>query len=194
MKNEIRGSSAHGTGDINLAAACMALGIPLCENEAGESCKLILRGSHNYARFFLMPFSSCGKFLTLDLLAFWSHPEEIPHEEHPFKWIMDFVKARPAGVASAGEWLDFAHDYLRDRGDLPAGFPRDLEAIGGVCAANPEARFSYVLAFVHCRYLCVRIATQARRAVIMSKGPAHAIIDATLPKKTRDELLSRLDG
>lgn len=193
-RHEAQGTASHGTGDINLASACMAIGIPLVEHPHGDSCKLILRGGSNYARFFLTPISTCGKFATMQVMAYWSDPSDIPSDQHPFGWILEFIRARPDGCRTSGDWLDFAHDFLAARGDLPRGFPRSIDDIGDICKTAPEARASYILAFVHCRRLCLMLVDQARRAVMQSKGGSHTLIDTTLPRQTRNNLIARLDG
>jgi hypothetical protein len=109
---------------------------------------------------------------------------------------MAAVKARPAGCKSPADWLDHAHDHLQGIRELPTGFPRRMDDIPDMIARAPEARASYVLAFVHCRALCLSLVDRARRQVLMSSrdGRSHQIIDSRLPRHVRNNLIARLDG
>ena len=187
------GTSSHGTGDINLAAALMGLGIA---PDAADPCKLILKDDgRNYVRFFIGPVSNCGKFEALKMLHFWSNDHEAP-TNHPFAWIMDFITGRPQGCSTSSDWLDYAHDHLTAIGALPQSMPRRLDDIPAITKTAPEARASYVLAFVHCRAFCLDLARNARRQIMMSSadGVSHSIIDSSLPFSIRKELLARLQG
>lgn len=186
-------SSSHGTGDINLASALMAVGIAPDDH---APCSLISKGAKDYCRFFVQPISNCGKFETMKLMTFWTDPTQLPAHNHPFGWIMDFIRARPQGCHSPSDWLDYAHDHLTALGELPAGFPRRMDDIPEIAAKHPESRASYVLAFVHCREFCVTLARNARRQVMMTSrdGKSHQIIDTRLPLHQRRNLIARLDG
>lgn len=187
-------SSSHGTGDINLAAALMAMGIA---PDDAYPCAIISKDDgRDYGRFFIGPISNCGKFETMKLLHFWSHPDEIPGDRHPFGWLLAFIAARPRGCSTPQDWLDYAHDHLTALGELPAGFPRNLDHIPDIVARAPESRASYVLAFAHCRALCLQLVRDARRQVMMKSrdGRSANVIDSRLPRHVRNNLIARLDG
>lgn len=187
-------SSSHGTGDINLASALMAMGIAPDEV---TPCSIISKADgRDYGRFFLTPISNCGKFEAMKLLHFWSHPNAIPTANHPFGWILEFISGRPQGCSTPDDWLDYAHDHLTAIGEIPAGFPRGVDMIPDLVARFPEARASYVLAFVHCRALCLDLVKRARRQVLMKSrdGLSANIIDSRLPRHVRNNLIARLDG
>jgi hypothetical protein len=187
-------SSSHGTGDINLASALMAMGIALDDI---QPCAIISKqDGKDYGRFFLTPISNCGKFETMKLLDLWTHPEKMPNQRHPFAWILELINSRPHVCRSSTDWLDHAHDHLQSIGELPTGFPRRMDDIPEMIARAPEARASYVLAFVHCRALCLSLVDRARRQVLMSSrdGRSHQIIDNGLPRHVRNNLIARLDG
>lgn len=183
--------SSHGTGDINLAAAVMAMGIPPDEL---TQCAVISKGSRDYCRFYVQSISNCGKFETMKLMAFWSASGAPAN--HPFGWIMDFITARPQGCSSAADWLDHAFDTLSATGNVPKAFPRKMAEIPAMVASLPEARASYLLAFVHCREFCLSLTRQARRQVMMTSGDGerNQIIDSRLPVHVRNNLIARLDG
>lgn len=187
-------TSAHGTGDINLAAALMAMGIP---PDDFNPCSIISKDDgRDYGRFFIGPISNCGKFETMKLLHYWSFPSETPGVSHPFGWLLDFIGKRPQGCSTPNDWLDHAHDHLAAIGELPTGFPRNLDHIPDIVARAPEARASYVLAFAHCRALCLQLVKDARRQVLMRSrdGRSAQVIDARLPRGIRNNLIARLDG
>ena len=185
------GTSSHGTGDINLASALMALGIA---PDSASPCSIVSRDDgRDYGRFFIGAVSDCGKFETLKLMGYWSDPQQAP-SNHPFAWLLSFISGRPPGCSSVNDWLDYAHDHLAALGELPAGMPRNIHDIPPMTAKAPEARASYVLAFVHCRSLCLHLVRVARREVMLSKGGAHSIIDSRLPRAIRNNLIARLDG
>lgn len=192
-RHEAAMTSSHGTGDINLAAALMAMGIA---PDDANPCAIISKDDgRDYGRFFLTPISNCGKFETMKLLYFWSNPEELS-DCHPFAWLLDFISKRPQGCSTPADWLDHAHDHLTALGDLPRQFPRSLDLIPDMVTRLPEARPSYVLAFVHCRALCLDLVKRARRQVMMRSrdGRSANVIDANLPRTVRNNLIARLDG
>lgn len=167
------------------------------EQVDANPCAIISKDDgRDYGRFFLTPISNCGKFETMKMLNFWSNPQEIPTKTHPFAWLLKFISSRPQGCSTPADWLDHAHDHLTALGELPAGFPRSVDLIPDLVARFPESRASYVLAFVHCRALCLHFVQAARRQVMMSSrdGRAHQVIDARLPSHVRRNLIARLDG
>lgn len=187
-------TSSHGTGDINLAAGLFAMGIAPDEL---QPCVIISKeDGRDYGRFFITPISNCGKFETMKLMEYWTHPGKLPSASHPFGWVLKFIRERPHGCKAPADWLDHAHDHLAALGELPGGFPRVIDDVPGIVARFPEARASYVLAFVHCRALCLQLVRDARRQVLMSSrdGRSHQVIDARLPAHVRNNLIARLDG
>jgi len=186
------GTSGHGTGDILLAAALMAVGIPL---DPLSRCAVIHKDDgKSYGRFFLLPISACGKFETLKLMAEWSAKGTLP-ATHPFVWILNFIARRPQGVSNVSDWLAWAHDYLAERGVSKIGLPRGLNEIPDFVAANPENLQGYVFAFVHCRALAFDEFRRAKNQVLMTgKHGGSTLIDTKLPIATRNNLLARLEG
>ena len=189
-RHEADGTSSHGTGDVNLAAAVMALGAPL---DPLQPCTVIhADNGKSYGRFFLLPVSACGKYETLKLLQFWDAPRTTVPATHPFGWVMDFIQARPGDRMTADEWMDHAHDYLAGIGEI-GPHPKNYAAIPDSIAKLPESLSSYLFAFVHCRALCLDLFRRAKQQVYMRKH-GSAIIDTNLPKQIRNNLIARLDG
>ncbi len=187
------GQASHGTGDILLASALAAVGIPF---DPHSPCAVINRDNgKTYGRWFLLPTSADGKHDTHKLDRAWSGLEVLP-ANHPFVWLMDFVKhGRGEGCRTIPDWMGAAHDHCRDLEIKANGLPRSLAQVEGLIAKLPEARESYVFAFVHCRDLAFRLYQHERNVQVMqTRGGASSLIDVRLPKPARIELLSRLDG
>jgi len=186
----MKGESNIQTGDINLAAAIMACAIPLV-----RECPVRViehDGAKPYASFSLSASSNDGKHITEKLMAYWGNSEGL-HNDHPFAKICSFIKARPDGRLSAGEWLDHAVDYLTAQGVALPGLRR-IEDIDAFVTKFPTLVESYILAFVANRSVCLNLYHAARRAVFMRRDEASALIDSQLPVWQRNELLSRLQG
>lgn len=152
------GSGANGTGDINFAAACMAVGIDL--DPVNPAMAVKADNGRDYGRFYLTPVSIDGT-VSLELCnQAWNTGKVNPSEKHGqgFQWVMDFIQARPRGVTTRADWLAFAHDHLREHGGmLRWGWPKQLDEIPPFVAKNPETRAGYVFAFVYCRSTCLEL-------------------------------------
>lgn len=185
------GDSARNTGDINLASALMAVGIPLdpaCPVKVIESES----AAKPYASFRLMPSSMDGEHNTDQLMRVWSGTESAPYA-HPFVEVCRFIKCRPDGKMNSAAWLDFAVDYLTAMGIKLRGVAR-LSDIESFVMSLPKATESYILAFVHNRNLCVDICRHAVRTVHMTNGASHIAIDTHLPAWQKRNLLSIFGG
>lgn len=171
----------------------MGIGI---DPDERNPCQMILRDDgKSYVRFFVGASSNCGKFETMKMLHLWSNQDEAS-PSHPFGWIMKFISSRPPGCANSSDWLDFAHDFLAASDDLPAKMPRRLDDIPAITKTAPEAKASYILAFVHCRAFCLDLVRNARRQVMMSSqdNVGHSLIDTNLPRNLQRDLIARLQG
>lgn len=191
-RQEATGTSGHGTGDILLASALMAVGIPL--DPAGK-CSIIHKDDgKSYGRFHLLPLSVCGKFETLKLMGEWSHKGSLP-AEHPFVWILTFIAARPSGGSTVSDWLNWAHIYAGEAGISKTGLPKSIGDIPAFVAKNPENLAGHLFAFVHCRGLAQEEFRHAKNQVMMTgRHGGASIIDASLPAAIRNNLIARLDG
>lgn len=176
-----------------MVSALMAVGIPL---DPQMPCSTINPDKgRSYGRWHLLPLSADGKHETHKLNRAWSGYEALP-ANHPFSWLMEFIReGRSNQCRTVEDWLGFAHDHCRDLGIPSFGLPARLEQIPDLCKKLPEARQSYIFAFVHCRDLAWMIYQQERRVqVLQQRGRASSLIDVKLPQWQRNELLSRLDG
>ena len=185
------GDSARNTGDINLASALMAVGIPL-----DPSCPVKVIESESserpYASFRLLQSSTDGANNTDQLMRVWSGTEQAPHS-HPFAEICRFIKCRPSVKMNSASWLDYAVDYLTAMGFKLHGIAR-LSDIESFVKSFPKATESYVLAFVHNRNLCIDICRHAVRTVHLTNGTSHLSIDTHLPAWQKRNLLAIFGG
>lgn len=191
-RQEAAGTSSHATGDLLLASALMAVGIPL---EPRNECSVIHKDDgKSYGRFHILPLSACGKFETLKLMGEWSTKGTLL-PSHPFVWILDFIAARPQGVSSVSDWLNWAHVYAGQVGISKIGLPKSIGDIPAFVAKNSENLAGHLFAFVHCRGAAQEAFRQAKNQVMMTnRTGGAAIIDASLPIATRNNLLARLEG
>ena len=188
--NPYQGQVSRQTGDINLAAALMACAIPL---DRGCPVRVIESELQKpYASFKVGESSADGVHITEHLMLHWSRQKFLP-EGHPFATICDFIKAKPEGKLSPDQWLDHAVCYLTAQGVSLPGL-RSITDIDSFVVKFPQAPESYILAFVANRQVCQNLYHAARRAVYMTEGDAHTLIDSKLPAWQRNELLSRLQG
>jgi hypothetical protein len=185
------GSKSFATGDINLVATLMAVGVPL---DQGKPCELIENEAGSYGRFFLLPHSLDGKFDTETLMQAWSGKKTL-NQDHPFVWLMEFISKRPRGIGSTSDWMAWAVDHCRELEIPGIGLPRHVSTIADFVAALPDARQSYIFAFVANRHDALGAFLDHKRvAILQRKGESFSLIDRKLPLKVRNELLSRLEG
>lgn len=186
-------SAVYHTGDINLASALMALGIPL---DPLNPVSLIDNLGQDYGSFALAACSEDGTEDTARLMDHWSGIIMLPLN-HGFSIICEFIKARPRGVQRTDDVLAFAVDYLIQRGETLPGL-RTIHDVPAFVSALPEGFASYVLAYVWNRNLCFKLYNSASRKVFYSETDGNetrrALIDRRLPKWQAKELISRLQG
>lgn len=194
MREEINGESVRCTGDINLVAAIMAQGVPLAQD-----CPVAILESedgHSYGSFRLCQFSTDQKIATEHLMETWNGERTLALE-HGFSKVCAFIRARPRGVQSSPDLLDFAVTWLSEKGIALPGLTRFAD-IPRFVMALPESEAAYVLAYVWNRDICFQLYKSAARKIYQSEGSGsdmrRALIDTALPKWKRTELLSRLQG
>lgn len=189
------GQSPHGTGDLNLAAALMAVGFPL---QPGNECEAIACNGHRkpYARWHVMPMSSDGKLDVFRMMQAWSGIGDKLPKDHCFTWVCEFIKyGRGAGCSTNEDWLGAAHDHCRELGLKSDAIAKAAFQKDGEVRTIGDTREAYIMAFVSCRAHALRLWDEEKRVKVMqSRSGAHTLIDAKLPAHVRNELLSRLDG
>lgn len=172
------------TGDINLACALMALGIPL---DAMQPCSIIAHeNGQMHSRYNFEAHSINGRFYALDMSKAWASIDKIP-AQHPLAIISHFVRRAGRG-RSLKEWLEHAIDEFNlkhvtnysDAESHVASFPE-----------NPE---SYCLAFVCNRRTLLDLHYKATQKIYMSNGDRRVLIDSKLPAHQKKELVNRLNG
>ena len=182
-----KGNTYRQTGDVNLAAALMACGIPLSTE---IPVRLIERESAKpYASFNLAQGSNDGVNQTDTLMAYWSSSRGLA-ESHPFVAICRFIRSKPLPSMSSDDWFSYAIDAISEMGEELPGL-RTYADIDAFVQRLPLRISSYILAFVANRKLCFDLFKKCRRAVHMQRHGSHAIIDTNLPKWQRDEILKR---
>jgi hypothetical protein len=187
---EYTGKSAYHTGDINLASALMACGIPL---DPETPVRLIESGNgSSYGSFRVGAFSEDGQEDTMAIMHAWAGRSEL-RADHPVPIISEFIRAKPFGCTTSADWLGHAIDWLREREYIVHGV-RCIEDIPFYVKPLPQSVASYILAYVYNRETCFRLYNEARRAVHMRDEDRHVLIDSHLPKWQRNELLSRFQG
>lgn len=193
MNQEINGESVRHCGDINLVSALMSVGIPL---DPHEPVSLVETVKGKYGSFRMQSISEDGRIASEKMTEIWSGRSPGVGEQG-FSYVCAFIKARPRGIQSSKDVLNFAVDYLQEKSiDLPG--LRRIDDIPGFVSALPLAEASYVLAYVFNRELCFKLLQDANRKKYMEYADGdntrHAILDSRLPKWQTTELLSRLQG
>ena len=178
----LQGNNSFGTGDINLAAAIMTMGVPPDEL---EPVKLIsCENGKDYARFHIGGISYCGKYETTLLMRAWDAPKDFAREfpGHPFTTIMSFISNRPKGCSSKEQWLEHAAAFLGIGIDSVV---RTYKAIHKTCAASPESQASYVIAFIANRFDLISAAKRQENAGRYKNMMTHGKALALIPNKAR---------
>ena len=184
-------SNTYNTGDVNLASAMMAMGIPL---EQQAPCKRILSDKgETYYRFHLCQNSVDGRVNAGGLSRQWGGAREASNPE--FAAIINFIKySRARGARSPEDYLDAAIDHLREIGYDTTTTPANVPAIAAFVNARPNAIESYIYATVANRHVCFEHIKLGRQSIMMHNGDSRASIDVDLPQKLQNELLARLEG
>lgn len=189
----MKGQSSFGTGDINLAAALLAIGIP---PDPIKPIVLIAKDDgKDYIRFHFLQTSYCGKYDVYDMSAAWSNPLNFRKENpgHPFCDLMDFITERPRGVCNFNDWMHHAARFV--------GVPIDdirktLKNAEEACRMAPESPLSYICAFIRNRDQLIQGASQREKtgnfSTMQSAGKSVSLISAKAPRKVRDFLLSHI--
>lgn len=187
------GTSIHHTGDINLVASLMAMGIPL---DPIDPVSVVDNEKGVYGSFSVTEYSEDGTIDTGTLMDAWTGSKPLP-PEHGFSRICAFLRARPRGVQRSEDLLDFAVEYLRQQGHTLPGLRR-LADIPAFVNALPEGEASYVLAYVWNRDVCFQLYKLVSKKLYYQEGEGRdarrAIIDTRLPRWQASEILSRLQG
>jgi hypothetical protein len=182
------------TGDINLASALMACGVPLSPD---DPVTLIQPESGKpYGSFRLREMTMDGRDSTMDLMLVWGGKKRLA-PSHGFEVICQFLRSRPADCRSTNDLLDFAMEYLVTLG-MPCAGVRTLADVPRWVAAKPTSADSFILAFIHCREQLFRHFQKSKTDHYLTRGSGnearHAMISNNLPRWQRRELTSRLQG
>ena len=195
MRQIKKGESANATGDVNFAASCMAVGIPLDAEQPVMAIKS--DNGRDYGRFFLGGWSLDGKLTLTKVQNGWSHPKFAVQDPllNGLCYVMEFLKLKPSGVRSSVDWFDWAAEHLRDQGCKESWmWPRKLEEVDEFVQANQETRAGYVFAFIINRDLCLHLARRAGESpsLLINKGNNCTLIDENTPKWRRDQFFQTI--
>jgi hypothetical protein len=181
------------SGDINLVAALMSLGIPL---DASKPVTVMDNVRGIYGSFHFGEYSDNGEEDAETLLSYWNGHQPTP-AGHGFAAICHFIRSRPRGVHTTPDLLDFAVDYLGARDHRLPGL-RTLDDIPAFVAALPQGDAAHILAYVWNREVCLRLYRAAGKTLYYESGDGHqtrrALVDSRLPRWQAKEILSRLEG
>lgn len=187
------GKKTFGSGDINLAAALVTVGIPLDKDRPVE---LIARDNgKQYARFHLGELSACGKFCVYDLSTAWSRPAVFQREkpDHPFSVLMEFITSRPKGCVRREDWISHAAAFLGLKMDSALAIHADIKR---ACRRNPENKVSYVLAFVRNRFDLLdgskKMAKEGDFRTMQERSSSVLMMHAKTTPRIRDYLFSHI--
>lgn len=188
-----QGTSARHSGDINLVAALMSLGIPLDPN---DPVHVVENSKGVYGSYSVLEYSDDGSEATETLLDHWNGTRHLP-ADHGFAQICRFIRARPRGIQRTPDLLDFAVDYLRQQGHALHGL-RTIDDVPRYVAAAPAGEPAHVLAYVWNRELCFTLYRATSKKLFYEEGSGkdtrRALIDTRLPRWQAKEILSRLQG
>ena len=189
----MKGQSTFGSGDINLAAALVTIGIP---PDPVQPIELIARDNgKDYRRFHFLRTSPCGKYDVNEMSLAWSDPASFKRENpaHPFALVMDFIATRPNGCGNQDEWLCHAASFL---GLSINSIRAAYKDITRACAASPESPASYVLAFIRNRmdliHAIKRKAASGDFSAMQSAGKSVSLISEKAPSRIKNFLLSHI--
>ena len=180
--------STHRTGDINLFAACMSIGIAPCFPEPAEVIQS--DDGHDYLSFRLNDVSECGQYQTRDISRAWKFPEEFRREfpGHPFLTVMDFSK-HAQGAKAKADWIEKAASFLGVSRD---SIRKDLQRVEAIEAELPESPLTYVLCYIVNRWAAVGWAKDSIPKTLVNAGPSIVMLDGNLPKRKQLEILSHI--
>lgn len=199
MRNrEINGQASFQTGDINLAAALMACGVPPSRDDPVA----VIQPEHGkpYASFRVGPQTADGKDLTEHMMEAWNNRRDLG-EWHGFTILSHFIKAFrrgiPNGQKSTENVFGFAIDYIRDMGESSTGVAK-VSDIPAFVDKDRHTAAAFILAFVWQRDDLYKTWKRARTDFYLSRGDCYAmrqaLISDNLPRWQRRELTSRLQG
>jgi hypothetical protein len=178
--------STHRTGDINLFAACMTIGIAPCFPEPSEVIQS--DDGKDYLSFRLNDVSECGQYQTREISRAWKFPEEFRREfpAHPFNTVMDFSKYAKGAKAKA-DWIEKAASFLGVSRD---SIRKDLARVEALEATLPESPLTYVLCYIVNRWAAIGWARDSIPKTLVNAGASIVMLDGNLPVRKRLEILS----
>ena len=178
-------------GDINLTAACMALGVPLNQTEPCSSVRCESR-NRKYTRFHLERCTIKGDWATDILFQYWKSPGLCKSDS--LKYIMDFIAwGKKHNIRKGVMYFEAIGQYLKECGHKIKALPGSLDFIDQFVSKNPDLKESYLCAFISNRILCEGLIKESPRKYFLKHGDNCAIIDDKLGKEKTYKLLGKLE-
>lgn len=178
----------HRTGDINLFAACMAIGIPPSRLEPAT----ILQNDdgRDYHSFSLEGRSECGLHSTKAMSDGWGNHKAFKAEfpNHPFTLMMNFVEFS-RGARRRDEWIEKAASFLSISRDA---FRKCLSDISALEYTAPESPLTYVACFIVNRSAAIGWAKSAIPKIVVNHGKSVLLMDGNLPIRKQRYLQGHL--
>lgn len=182
------GKRGYSTGDINLAAALMTIGIP----PRDVPVRIIAADDgHNYISYRLSGEGIAGES-TSEAMSMWT--TRAANGDSPFGWIMAFCSEKPKNTGpSIDAWTQHLAEWLAVSYDSARQLVGDAK---NVAAASPESETSYLVAFVANREFLKDLATSAikhGKSIVnfMRHDSGFSFIPEKAPRHVRDFLMSQ---
>lgn len=189
--NKNQGES-YGTGDMNLAAAIMTMGVP----PERDVVKLIATSSgQDYVRFKIKDISIDGTIKTESLMDAWNNyiPFAKANPDNYFTKIMTFIRSKPDGCRGYLDWVEYASDWL----GMPVNAcKRCMNGSPKIWETAPDTEPAYVLGFLTNRFYLLDLAKKFQKTgrfdVMMEHGKSIALMSEHLPQRQKDFLISQM--
>lgn len=175
------------TGDLNLFAACMSIGIPPMREQAEVIAQ---DDGRDYHSFRLASISECGLYRTMDMDKAWGHPKEFKAEcpNHPFVILMDFI-SMSLGAKTVDDFICKGAEFL----SIPRSAMRAaLKDVPRLEVDAPDSPLSYVACFILNRFAAIKWVKAAIPKEVINQGPSILWMDGNLSKSKKKFLLGQL--
>lgn len=189
--NKHQGES-YGTGDMNLAAAIMTMGVP----PEQDPVKLIAtdRGG-DYVRFRVRDVSIDGRIKTSVLMAAWNNYDLFVKEnpQNHFGKIMGFIRSKPSGCKGYLDWVEYAAGWL---GLNIKTVKQHMTGNPKIWESSPDSEPAYILGFIENRFYLLDMAKKFQRNgrfdVMSEYGKSIVLISEHLPQRQKEYILSHV--
>jgi hypothetical protein len=183
---------SYGTGDLNLAAAILSMGIP---PETMPVKLIATSGGKDYVRFMMKEVSIDGTLNTRSLMVAWDnyYTYSKNNPDCIFTKIMTFVRSKPGDCKTYLNWCEYGSEWLEIS---MAACKRYMTGEPKIWQSAPDSEPAYILAFITNRFWLLNLAKQFQKDgnfdVLTERGKSISLISEKLSKSKRDYLTSRM--